>query len=82
MFVKKQDGPEGGGVSWPCFPAKHIGGNTDVGDRYSSRRPRSVRFRSQKFILFFVIRKEVKGDTGELGRMAAEVETDQCESRE
>lgn len=56
--AKKQDGQERGGVSWPCFPAKHIGGTQAVGDRSSSRRPRSVQFRGQEYVLFFVIRNE------------------------
>ena len=56
--AKKQAGREEGGVSWPCFPAKHIGGTQDVGDRSSSRLPRNVQFRSQKYILFFVISNE------------------------
>lgn len=42
----------------PCFPANRIGGTQDVGDRSSSRLPRSVQFRGQKYILFFVISKE------------------------
>lgn len=52
--AKKQDRPEWGGVSWPCFPAKHIcRWNTDIGDRSSSRRPRSVRIPwSNKYIVF------------------------------